>query len=46
MQDNDHDYYGMDSDSENVNVDSLKNVLLVTGPVGVCTDFKYILAKL
>lgn len=26
------------SDSENVNGDSLKNVLLVRGPVGVCTD--------
>ncbi|KAL5776969.1 hypothetical protein ACOSP7_009895 [Xanthoceras sorbifolium] len=34
MQDNDHDYYGIDSDSENVNGDSLKNVLLVVGPVG------------
>ncbi|KAK3230659.1 hypothetical protein Dsin_002540 [Dipteronia sinensis] len=34
MQDNDHDYYGIDSDSENVNEDRMKNVLLVIGPVG------------
>lgn len=31
--------YAIESDSENIDEDGLKNVLLVTGPVGVCFIF-------
>lgn len=43
VPDDNHDCYLTDSDSENIDEgDSLKNVLLVTGPIGVCTIYIFV----
>lgn len=43
VQDIDHDYQQSESDTDD-GEESLKNVLLVTGPVGVNSAFLYILS--
>ena len=39
MQDSDNGFYESDSDSDSNEGSDLKNVMLVTGPVGVCACF-------